>query len=965
MRPSLRIRLLGGFHVLIDGQPIPPACWRNRRAAAIVKLLSLDPTHRLHREQLMDTLWPDLTPPDQANNLRQSLHSARNVLESSGLPRDQALIREDEMIVLSNPETIWVDAVAFDRAVAAAWSGFSVTGAEAALALYAGDLLPEDRYDDWAEQWRAPLRASYLALLTRLAHHHCELGAFTDAIGVLQRVVAAEPTREAAYRTLLQAYAAIGHRDAALAQYDRLLLALAADGLAPEPETIDLAEQIRATRERSTPGVAPVVGSDHRSMAGDGLIGRERELAELRQLLISHRLVTLTGAGGVGKTRLALATSRPTDDPPWETSVFVDLAPLRSPDLVLSAIADALDVREAGGIAILEGITARISGRRLLLVIDNFEHVLQAGTLITRLLDALSGLRVLATSRVRLGLRDEREYRVEPLATTGPAGEASREHLPPAVALFVRRAEEAQPDFAYTDTNAAAIHAICRRLDGLPLAVELAAARVRVLTPAEILKRLERPLAILADTSRSHRPARQQTMRATIGWSVDLLSPAEQELFQQLGVFAGGWTLAAAEAIVSIQDHLTHKDSGRFSALDGLAVLVDQQLVTRHETADGELRFGMLEPIRESAAERLERSTALGALRDRHAAWFVQYVERAAPQLEMSDQAIWLARLDRDDDNIRVALRWLLDQGNAEPGLRMVNALRLHWFMRGRLIEGCEWTLAVASLPEARDLTRLRAVALIAAGFFAREYGDDDRAWNASREALSLSHRLGDRLLAADAMSNLGFVALQRGEYTDARDLFIRILATYREMGHQQGIADAVSFLGLTLAQIGDISGARARFEEALAIWGALDDRQALMVALPWLGDALVEQREYPAAFARYRQALDIARELQFEWGRTFAFDGLARIAIVVGDQQLALRLVSAAHQLRITHNIRPYPIDQRRADALVADLRLVLGNANVAAAFASQTAGPWHELEMEIITRLQPLVRDATLNER
>ncbi|HUG13952.1 MAG TPA: BTAD domain-containing putative transcriptional regulator, partial [Thermomicrobiales bacterium] len=675
--PVIRVHLLGAFDVSVAGQVVSENAWRQRKAAAVVKLLALDPANRLHRERLIDLLWPELDYDAGLNNLRQALYHARRELQRGGMPAGSVLRRDGEMVVLAAGDGVWVDVQAYERAARQAWRAPSPDSIRAAIDLYAGDLLPDDVYEEWTEPLRTTLRAGYLALLTRLGELHVERGQPDRAIDAWQRLVQAEQGLESAHRSLMRAYAETGQPEMALRQYDRLATILARDlDEHPEPATRELA---RAIAEGQIPVVISSSASSERAhpvmnlpSPVSSLVGRTREVAEVRQLLSTERLVTLTGPGGIGKTRLAIEAARGVTDDFPDGVAFIDLSSLADPELVIPAIAQALSVRETAGEALGATLVATVRDRNLLLVLDNFERVTGAGRDIASLLEQAPSLKALVTSRVRLRLRGEREYPVPPLAN---ADDAEPGTVTDAVALFVERSRAVQPQFQLTDENAVTVDAICRRLAGLPLAIELAAARSRLLKPEAILNRLKRPLELLA-SGPLDLPARQQTIRATIQWSADLLDAGAQQFFTRLSAFAGGWTLEAAEAVAG-------DSSASPDALGYLEALVDQNLVTQLVQPDGEVRFGMLETIREFGLERLADSGEEEAIRDRHAAWVVRLAEQAEPNLEGTEQARWLARLEQEADNIRAALAWLREQGNAEPALRLVSVLRLTWFSRG------------------------------------------------------------------------------------------------------------------------------------------------------------------------------------------------------------------------------------------------------------------------------------------
>ncbi len=548
-----------------------------------------------------------------------------------------------------------------------------------------------------------------------------------------------------------------------------------------------------------------------------------------------------------------------------------------------------------------------------------------------------------------LRLRGEQQYAVPALAVPIVGRLSSNEVLGDytATALFMERAREVRHDFAVDGEGAQAVSDICRRLDGLPLAIELAAALTTIFAPRALLARLDRRLALLTNGARDL-PARQQTLRDAIAWSHDLLSPGEQCLFRQLAVFIGGWTLAAATAVANTSVVPDADPTAR------VAALIDKSLVTRREGAAGEMRFGMLETIREFAAEQLAGSGEEAAVRDRHAAHFVALAERAELQLELTDQGLWLGHLDRDADNIRAALDWLLERRAAELGLRLTSALKLYWFMRGQMTEGYERTMAFTALPESAAFPLLCSDALNAAGFLVRETADYERAYAASRASLALSHRLGDRQRAADALANLGYVALQQGKHDDARDLFQRSLTTNRALGNRQGIADALSFLALTAFYVGDLVMARQLNEESLALWIALDDQQATVWARTRLGFVLLQQGAYAAAYREFTTSLLVCKDLDFRYGVSWAFDGLSQLAITHDAAQLALRLVAAAASIREIEGINLPPVELAENDRLLDRLRTMVGPVAFAETWSQRQGWTLDDLLVMVATTLQ-----------
>ncbi|HEU5423302.1 MAG TPA: tetratricopeptide repeat protein, partial [Nitrolancea sp.] len=564
-------------------------------------------------------------------------------------------------------------------------------------------------------------------------------------------------------------------------------------------------------------------------------IGREREVAEVVAQLRQPgtQLVTLTGPGGAGKTRLALqAAAELLDDFPdgvW----FVPLASLRDPALVLPAIATAVGVRDEAGQPLGERLRDYFAGRRALLVLDNVEHLLAAAPLVAELLAAAPGLTVAATSRAPLRLQAEREYPVASLPLPRRTPPPSPEHLAhyDAVRLFVDRARAVKPTFTVDDANAPAVAEICHRLDGLPLAIELAAARVRMLPPEALLRRLDQRLPLLTGGTRDA-PARQRTLRDTIAWSHDLLRPDDQILFRGLAVFAGGATFAAIEAVVEDEE---------IDCWNGLEQLLEHNLVRQADGPEREPRFVMLETIREYGWERLAEAGELERMRRAHAAYFLALAEEAEPELKGPRQGTWLQRLETDHDNLRAALDWSTASQEPELGLRLAAALSRVWSIHGHLTEGREWLeRALATRGAAAPATRARA--LNGAGFLTHMQGDYPQAVALYEEALTLERELGDKGGMATSLNNLGIVALEQGDYPRATALYEEALTLQRALGNKDSAANSLNNLGNVACEQGDYSRATALYEEALALDRALGNQRGIARSLNNLGSVAKQQ---------------------------------------------------------------------------------------------------------------------------
>jgi non-specific serine/threonine protein kinase len=688
-------------------------------------------------------------------------------------------------------------------------------------------------------------------------------------------------------------------------------------------------------------------------------VGREWEAAEVRRLLGQTRLLTLTGAGGCGKTRLALHVAAGATDAYADGVAFIPLAAESDPALVPARIAEVLQAPEEPGRPIAATLADRLRDHELLLILDNCEQVCEAGPAIAELLAACPRLTTLVTSRALLHVAGEYVFAVPPLASPAPDASGARPPAPAghdadadggvepfgpgplleyaAVRLFVERARAVQPGFELTEHNAPAVAAICARLDGLPLAIELAAARVRVLTPRAILTRLTGddpagPFQFLTGGARNL-PSRQQTLAATIAWSYDLLTEDERACFRRLAVFSGGWTVEAAAPVCDLSPDPSPTGGGEPHAtvpaasglgsrprlswhptpaeappslagkgeserqrrgsglLDLLTALADKSLVRPAPGRDDEPRFGMLVVIREFAQARLAETGEGAACRRRHAGYFAALAEMAAPLLETADQGAWLDRLEADHDNLRAAVRWCAESGETETGLRLGGALWMFWFMRGYLREGRDLLGRLLALPATRHQPALCARALNGLAYLMRNQGDFAAARPLMEESVAIRRALGDRRGLAGSLSNLAGMALEQGEYALARRLYDEHLALCRGLGDELGAADALDRLGILAFYQGDHTGARALLHESLAIVERLGDKQAISWVASKLGEVALSEGDWQTAARWYGRHHALAHEVGHRAAIAEAELAAGLVAFQRGDPDEAERL--------------------------------------------------------------------------
>ncbi len=960
--PHVRVVTLGRFEVWRDDVLLPESAWLRRKSLALFKLLISTPGHRILRDQALDELWPVAASRSAASGFRGATHGIRHALDPA--QGASAVQSHGEIVALTAGLTIRIDAEEFEVAAAAALAGRDTDLCRAALAHYGGDYLPDDLYDDWTSRRRDELSDLRIALLLHHARLCAEEGDTAEARSHLSAVLAIDPAHEEAACRQMTLLAAVGEKTEALRVFQRLRDTLRDQyALEPGEEVADLAERLQAQQAARATRRSPAPSRRHTNLPGglSTFIGRQDAKATVRRLLRESRLVTLGGPGGSGKTRLALRvaelalTAYP--DGVWlcELAGLARQAERHSApagsEPVSAAVASALGLVEDPGCKLEATICAFLGPRRLLLILDNCEHLVDSvARLVTDILRSCPDVRILVTSQEVLGLPGEATWAVPPLSLPEPGLRCTLERLSTfdGIRLFVERARAARPGFVLSEATAPLVVNICRRLEGIPLAIELAASRMAFLSLDVLAARVDDRFHLLVGGSRIALP-RHQTLRAAMDWSYSLLGSKERALLRRLTIFAGGWTLSAAEGICA-DDELP-----RESILDTLGGLVAKSLATVREVCEQE-RYGMLETVREYGHARLGEDEQEAALRVRHVAWFASFCEATIAAWGSTDQATLLRRLDAELENVRAALAWGLgNTGAATEALRLASALSRYWQTRGLVSEGRRWTArALDAAPRAPKA--LRATALNRCALLARLEADSNAAGRLMEASLALFRELGDAEGIARVAGNLGLVRYDRGDDAGAVESLSEALALKRQHGNQPETPIFLLNLGMVYTRMQRYDDAETALAEACAIWQVAGDQVGLSVAYLNMAQLARDRRQLERAADLYVAGLRISVALGDRPQMSTALEGVAHVLLshVVGAHdkpalKLCGHLLACAAALRESTGVPVHAADHPQYQADLQQLRALLGPK----AFEAEWARGWATPPGSLIERI------------
>lgn len=922
----LEIRLLGTFDLRQAGKPVALS---SRPAQSLLAYLVLTAGTPHRREKLAGLLWPDSLEETARDNLRHALWRVRKALQAASSV--SCLQANDLTIGFNASAEYWFDVATLEKAEESA----SADELIAVLSQYQGELLP-GFYDEWVVLEREHLTSVFEHYMARLMSLLQDENRWLDILDWGERWIKLGQKPEPAYRALMSAHAAKGDMSKVAATYERCVKTLKEFGFEPSEQTKQLYENLKSGKE--TPKTKPVSTkftakefSSNIPVPLTSFIGRGNELKEIARLLFSSRLLTLTGPGGVGKTRLAIQTAHDSVKKFKDGVFWVGLVGLSDDDLIPQEIARSLNVREISHETLIETLKTNLKAKDLLLVLDNCEHLIRAcAQYAEQLLAVCPKLRILATSIEALGLFNETIWQVPSLSLPEIRGSPSLKDLREfaSIELFDERAGNAKPGFVLDERNAASVAQICHRLDGIPLAIELAAARIKLMSVDEIAVRLDDRFSLLTAGSRTAIP-RHQTLRATIDWSYDLLTEPERILLRRLSVFSGGFTLEAAEAVCS------RGELKQSNILDLLGRLADKSLVIVETTlVNGGTRYRLLETIRQYTLEKLAGIGEAREIRDQHLDFFVELAEQAESYIFGGESAVWFKRLDQELDNIRAAIEWSTNSGKAVAALQIVGCLVYFWFARGLLAsEWNEHTQQALARAEGGERTLARAKALNGIGFmyWADIYPTDKRS--ELEEALSIGMELGDRWNIATALRNLGLTENIQGNYQQAQTLLEQSLTIWRDMGlaGRTGSGWTLIFLGDGALNQGKSELARSYYEEAKMFLREIGDVNFLAYLVRRLGQLAWRDGDNEKAIALCKESLNLNQEVGDTRGMVACLAGFAAIAMAQSSFERAAKLMSAVETQLSLIGIRLLYLDKIEYDRNLALLHEKLDEKTLA----------------------------------
>jgi predicted ATPase len=910
--PQIHLHLLGSFRLEKGGKPVSLS---THKVEALLAFLALQPEPHA-REKLAALLWGDSGDDEARHSLRNALAAIRKTL-------GDIFLADRETIQLDAHSSMWVDAQVFEQA--------TLADAQAAINLYKHDLLT-DFYDEWIPPVRERLQMLYLDTLTKLIEQARSESQYERAIELAHRLLVSDPTNERGHQHLMFCYAVTGSRAAALKQYEDCVGILREElDVEPSSETTALYERIKAEQ---TGTKARAASATNLPIPLTSFVGRQKEISDIKGLVSQHRLVTLTGSGGCGKTRLALEVANQLLERFGDGVWWVDLAPLPDVSLVSQKVAQSLGVRALTDQMLDDTLINFLRTRQVLLLLDNCEHLIAAcANLVAKLLSGCGELKILTTSREALGITGELAWRVPSLIIPETLFLLSIDQLTryDAVRLFAERAESVVSNWKLEECALSVAH-VCRRLDGIPLAIELAAARMKVLSIEQIAARLDDRFNLLTTGSRTALP-RQQTLRATFDWSYNLLTDEERTLFRRLSVFAGGWTLEAAERICP---------SGSIEPaeiLNLLGWLADKSLILV-EGHNGTTRYRMLETIRQYATEKLSDVEEVEMVKRRHAEFFVQWVETQQSLLRGPQQVPSFRRFEIEHDNLRAVLRWTRETDQVETGMSLAASLAWFWERYGFLSEGRQWLeafLDAATHHAVPDL--LQAKALYGLGTLIIRQNDFGLSDQLLRQSMALSESIGNRLGIANTLIYLGAGALLTGNFEPAIEQFRESGAIFAELGNKWGVASASANLGLAILFQGDVATSRKLLDEALAGLQEVGEEIFSGIVLVGIGYAKYLQGQWEDAELTMRNGLRLVLEGGEKPFLVYCIVMMASVFMTSQEPRRAVEFLGISGMLSDMFGVPLPPLIQGVADQVEGVARAQLGSDAFTTAWAEGQA--------------------------